>query len=91
MKFEASSSFDRAFSKLPQDRQERVEAAISALVDFFEKQQKTPGLGLKHLRKSFWEIRAGLKDRVLFTFGGATVQFVMVGNHDEIRRALRVL
>jgi hypothetical protein len=46
------------------------------------------GLGLKKLHKSFWEIRADLETRILFQVEKDRVTFVIVGNHDEIRRFL---
>lgn len=89
MKYEYKPSFDKTFKRLPPDRKKRVSEAISFLVDFFETGEKTKGLGLKHLRGNFWEIRADIKDRIIFTLEGSTVGFVIVGNHDEIRRFLK--
>ncbi|NVM21952.1 MAG: hypothetical protein HWN68_09265 [Desulfobacterales bacterium] len=45
-------------------------------------------LGLKNRHGDYWEIRAGLKDRVLFEFTDQIV-FLFVGNHDEIKKFMR--
>ena len=44
-----------------------------------------PGLGLKNWRGDYWEIRAGIKDRILFEFTDQII-FLFVGNHDEIKK-----
>lgn len=35
------------------------------------------GIGLKRLKGSFWEIRKGLKARVLFKWEGDLVEFIL--------------
>ena len=67
------------------------ESNRSKLIQFFEDKVKPEGLGLKKLREEFWEIRTDLKDRILFRFKSGCVEFVLIGNHDEIQRLLRAL
>lgn len=88
MRYEYKASFDRAFRKLPKTRRTTAASAIEAVVDFFETGTKPKGLGLKQLRKPYWEIRTSLKDRVIFAFEGDLVSFLLVGSHDDIRRYL---
>jgi mRNA-degrading endonuclease RelE of RelBE toxin-antitoxin system len=87
--YEYKPSFDRTFKKLRPDAKKRVTRALTLLIDFFETGQRTSGLGLKQLRGSFWEIRVDIKIRVIFTFEGDTVSFIVVGTHDDITRFLR--
>ena len=89
MRYERKPSFDRTLQRLPPDRKARVKEAVQALVVFFETKQQPQGLGLKRLRRDYWEIRAGLGDRVMFRLSGGLVEFVIAGDHDEIRRFLR--
>ena len=89
MRYERKPAFDRAFRRLPRERQARAKEAIRQLVVFFETRQQPQGLGLTRLRGDYWEVRAGLGDRVLFRLTGDLVEFIIVGNHDDIRRALR--
>lgn len=91
MRFEYKPSFDKTFKKLPKERKNKVLKAIFALIDYFETGKRVKGLGLKHLRGDFWEIRANIKDRIIFAFIDDIVSFVIVGTHDEIRRFLRNL
>ena len=89
MRYEYKSSFDKVFKKLGLNRQEKVIDAISILIDFFENRKKAKGLGLKNLRENYWEIRVNDKDRIIFTLEKDKVAFIIVGNHDEIKKFLR--
>jgi len=89
MRYEYKSSFDKVFKKLGLNRQEKVIDAISILIDFFENRKKAKGLGLKNLRENYWEIRVNVKDRIIFTLEKDKVAFIIVGNHDEIKKFLR--
>ena len=89
MRYEAKPAFERSLRRLPTDRKERTKRAIRQLVAFFETRQQPQGLGMKRLRGDVWEMRAGLGDRVIFRLQGDLVEFVLVGNHDEIRRFLK--
>ena len=89
MRYRVSPRFDRSVKRLDPWRKARVNAAIDQLVAGFETGQIPPGIGLKRLRSGLWELRAGLSDRVLFHRSGDLVTFLVVGNHDEVKRFLR--
>ena len=89
MKFRYLGSFDRSFRKLPAERRQRVRAALETFLDFYQTGIRPAGLGLKKLRRNFWEIRADLDTRVIFLLEKDCVTFVLVGDHDDIRRFLR--
>lgn len=89
MRYEYKPSFDRTFKKLPKGRRDKALRAIFALIEYFETGKRVKGLGLKYLRGDFWEIRADIRNRVVFVFTEDTISFVVVGTHDEIRRFLK--
>ncbi|MBU1261993.1 hypothetical protein KKG61_09295 [bacterium] len=91
MEYEQKPSFIESLKTLPQDRKEKVKEAIKKLVIFFETGEKSQGLGLKKIRKNFWEIRTNIKDRILFRVKNGVVEFIIVGKHDDIRRCLKLL
>lgn len=91
MTFEKKPSFERAWESLDPPRQRKAQEALGELVGFFEGGSRPEGLGLKKLRENFWEIRTDLKDRILFRMEKGHVEFILVGNHDEIRRILKRL
>ena len=90
MKYEFKSSFDRSVKSLPSDKKQEVKELCIALIDVLSGEQELlVGLGLKNLRKNFWEIRKGLKLRILFRWRSDHVEFVLAGTHEEIKRYLK--
>ena len=47
------------------------------------------GIGLQELTRDLYEIRVGLKLRLVFSQTKTTLQFEVMGNHDEVQRHLR--
>jgi putative component of toxin-antitoxin plasmid stabilization module len=91
MRYRATARFDRSLARLDPQRKARVQAAVERLIAGFEVGQLPSGVGLKAIGHGLWELRAGLADRVVFTRSGDVVEFLLAGNHDEIRRLLRGL
>lgn len=82
-------SYDRSFQKLERPVQEKTILALDGLLDFIQTRQKPEGLGLKKMYKNYWEIRIGIKYRLIFEFHGRTLTVAFVGDHQEIKRFLR--
>lgn len=89
MRVEFKSSFLKEFRHFDENTQREIHQAVQQLIQLFETGEKTHGLGLKQLRKPYWEIRVGLRLRIVFRLEGDLLKFVMTGNHDEIRRFLK--
>ena len=89
MRVEYLASYDRSFRKLPTSSQTRTVQAIDRLLDYFLTGQRPHGLGLKRLRRDYWEIRVGLSIRVLCELRGDRLTFIIVGDHGDIRQWLR--
>ena len=49
------------------------------------------GLGMTHLRNDYFEFRVGRHLRVIYRRAGDLVQYVLYGNHDQVRRFLKAL
>ena len=82
--------FTRRYKKLPSSRRTAVQQAIEQLLDVMETHRVPPGgLGVKRLQGDFWEIRSDIRDRIVFLLRGASLEFLFVGNHDDIRRFLK--
>ena len=85
MQYEFKATFDRRFKKLSLSQQKKVYQTIDTLMNYLDGLAPLPtGLGLKNWHADYWEIRAGLKDRILFEFTNKIV-FLFVGSHDEIK------
>ena len=90
MRFEFKPSFDRSIKTLPPNEKNAVKDAAAQLIDVLSKDRQIhQGLGLKRLRTDFWEARQGIKTRIFFRWTGDLVEFVLAGNHDDIKRFLK--
>ena len=89
MRFEFAPSFERSIKRLPPDRKSLIKKSVAKFMDFTETGIKPEGLGLKHLRGNYWEIRATIRDRIIMLFVKDLIKFIIAGNHDEIRAFLK--
>lgn len=90
MRFEFKPSFDRSIKAFPNREKEEIKEVAIQLVDVLSHDRDIhKGIGLKRLRGNFWEVRKGIKARILFRWEGDLVEFVLAGNHDDIKRFLK--
>ena len=91
MRFVYKPSYKRSLKRLDPKTKSEVTETVCQIIDFYSKGVGTPGLGIKNLRHHYWEGRSGLRMRVLFKFTRDIIEFVLAGNHDDIRRFLNRL
>lgn len=90
MRFEFKPSFERSIkSRHPPEKTEIKEVAAQLIDVLSRDRQIHEGLGLKRLMGNFWEVRKGIKTRILFRWEGDLLEFVLAGNHDDIKRFLK--
>lgn len=90
MRFEFKPSFERSIRQLPDKEKQEIKEVAIQLVDILSRDQHiSKGIGLKRLRGDFWEARKGIKARVIFRWQGDLAEFVLAGNHDDMRRFLK--
>lgn len=90
MKFEFKPSFNRSVKSLPIEEKEEIKRVTSQTVDILAHQREIhKGIGLKRLKGDFWEVRKSLKARILFRWQGDLVEFVLAGDHNDIKRYLK--
>lgn len=89
MRYFTTSIFDQNVNRLPEAKKQQVKKALRLAVAFFETGNLSHGLGFKPLGHEIWEIRAGLSERILFRKNEETIEFLLVGSHDDIRRFLK--
>jgi len=90
MRFEFKPSFDRPVKSLSSDEKENIKDLCIHLIDLLAEQRELQkGIGLKNLRKNYWEIRKGLKVRILFRWQKDLIEFVLAGSHDHIKNYLK--
>ena len=86
-----SPRFFAALKKLSDAEVTRVEEALRVLPDCFGQPHLHAGISIRRLRKNIFECRAGLKVRILFRANAQALDIFFVGNHDDVRRLIRLL
>jgi len=90
MRCEFKPSFDKSIKALSPKVREQIKAACLAFLDLLELRAKLPvGIGLKRLDEDFREIRKGLKYRILFRWQKSSIEFILAGDHDSIKKFLK--
>jgi hypothetical protein len=90
MRFEFKPSFDRSIKVLNDNEKIEVKKSAIYAVDVLSQERMLcKGIGLKHLKDNYWELRRGLRVRILFRWKGGLVEFILAGNHDDIKRYLK--
>ena len=80
--------FERAFKDLSPETQSEVRSTAVLLPEASGKPHVHQGLGVRKVGKYF-EVRVGLKWRVLFVIRKGDAVLVTVGDHDHIIRFIR--
>lgn len=62
--------------------------AVEKFQHAMESRQWPHGLGITHLREDYFEFRVDIHSRVIYRRQGDTVQYLLYGSHDHVRRFL---
>lgn len=89
------STFQKAFDKLPRQKQQLVLKALEALTSYFQTGLAPYGLRIKKLysggvHKTF-EARVSADLRLVWVETEEEAIFALLGNHDEVQRFLKNL
>jgi hypothetical protein len=86
--FSFTSAFSRQVEKLDPQVKCAAQETIASVVRFYKFRERTPGLGIKRMRREVWEARSGLRIRILYRLEGESLCFVVAGTHDDVKRFL---
>lgn len=90
MNFEFKPSFERSIKALDHSDKEEIKRIALYLIDILSQDRALhQGIGLKRLRGPYWEVRKGIKTRILFRWQKDLLEFVLAGDHDDIKKFLR--
>jgi mRNA-degrading endonuclease RelE of RelBE toxin-antitoxin system len=78
-------SYVRALKKFAKLEQSEINAAIARLPEIIGNPHQHSGAGVRRLRPSIFEIRAGLRLRIVFTIRTDNIFLHTVGDHDHVR------
>ena len=76
---------------LPEDKRHELEAVLRNLAATFGQPHLHGGLGIRRLKRDYFECRIGRDIRIVFRLVGSTLEMSLIGNHDDMRRYLRSL
>lgn len=90
MRYDFKKSFDRSVKRLNENDQIEVKKLAFEIVDLVATgKTSSKGQGITRLRKDYCEARATIRERILFKLADDTIQFILVGNHEDVKRFLR--
>lgn len=90
MRYEFKTSFDRSTKHLPDDTKIEIKKAVFEILDLVSTgKTASKGQGLTRLRNDYWEARTTIRGRILFRLTDDLIQFMIVGNHEDIKRFLK--
>jgi len=90
MRFEFKPSFDRSLRSLSPKDKEEVKKVCRQAIDILSRDRFLyKGIGLKRLKGDYWEVRHGLKMRLILRWNEDLVEFILAGSHDAIRKYLK--
>jgi len=81
-------SWERAFKKLTEDQQHRVDTVLASLEQIFGRPHRHAGIGVRPIGH-YLECRAGLDLRILFVASKGDLILVTVGNHNAVRAFIK--
>lgn len=92
MRHEFKRSFDRSVKCLSDDAKIEIKKSIFEIIDLVSTgKASSKGQGLTRLRKDYWEARTTSRERILFKLTDDLIQFIIVGNHEDVKRFLKRL
>jgi len=89
LQIDLSQSFRAAVSGPPKSRRREVARTIDAARDGFDSPHLHSGLGIRRLRRNYFECRAGLQIRLIFRADPGVLVFLTAGDHKHVRNFLK--
>ena len=90
MRYEFKKSFDRSIKTLSDGAKVDIKKLAFEVIDLVSTGKRlSKGQGLTRLRKDYWEARITIRERILFRLTSDCIHFILVGNHEDIKRFLR--
>lgn len=91
MVFAYAKSFHKTTEGLSKKQAKKLISTFEKFESAWEQGQIPHGLGLIHLRDSFYEFRIDIHARVIFERERDRITYLLYGSHDDIRRFLKHL
>lgn len=82
-------SFERSLKKLTLQEKKQTAESLEAFNSMLVTGYFPAGLGFKKINHDKYELRVGIRLRVVMKSEGDTYYLVLVGSHDQVKRYLR--
>jgi len=82
-------SFEKSSNKLSKRDKEKLKKSLHQLNNFLLFNTLPKGLGLKKLAGDLYELRVGMRLRVIFKMKKEIVYLILAGSHQDIRQYLK--
>jgi hypothetical protein len=89
LQIDLSQPFRAAVRRFPKARRREIARAIDAARDGFGSPHLHSGLGIRRLRRNYFECRVSLHIRLVFRAERGVLLFLTAGDHDHVRNFLR--
>ena len=86
---EFTGRFAAATRALPEEKRHELETVLRTLAATFGQPHLHRGLGIRRLKRDYFECRVGRDVRVVFRLSGSTLEMSLIGNHDDVQRYLK--
>ena len=91
MRYAYQPSFLETTRGLSKDHAAKLLKAMEKFQRAMDSHEWPRGLEMTHLRAEYFEFRVDIHLRVVYHRSGNLVQYVLYGNHDQVRRFLKTL
>lgn len=89
LEIEFTRRFRRSVRELSEEQRKQFAEAADLLCDTFGRSHLHSGLGIRRLGPDVYEFRVGRELRVVFELFGSRAEFVVIGNHDDVRKFMK--
>jgi len=89
LQIDLSQSFRAAVRRFPNVRRRAIARAIDAARDGFGSPHLHSGLGIRRLRRNYFECRVSRQIRLIFRADPGVLLFLTAGDHDHVRNFLK--
>jgi len=89
LQIDLSQRFRAAVRRFPKARRREIARTIDAARDGFGSPHLHSGLGIRRLRRSYFECRVSLQMRLVFRADRGVLLFLTAGDHGHVRSFLR--
>jgi hypothetical protein len=91
LRIEIAEDLRKLLRPLPPSERLLIGQAIQQTATTWGAPHLHAGIGIRKLTRTYFECRSGLRLRLVFkAIGSESLHFILLGNHDEIRRFLKI-